>query len=135
MSKQRKVKNNIRYPKHRAKRNKRLSIFHSWMRMTKKYKKKKAILYLVELYDSEEKFLKVGITTTSVSKRFKGIDYKLRKLKAITSDVVTVFKLESKVLRTFRKSSYKPKKRFVGYTECFDVSKKLEILSYIKRIK
>lgn len=135
LSRKNKIGREIRYPKKRPKSNYRLRLFHEWVKMTQKYNKEKAILYLVELYDEDERFLKVGITTTSISKRFKELNYKIRKIKSVTSDIKTIFKLETKVLSTFKKKSYRPKQKFSGQTECFQLNSKKEIVEYIKRIK
>jgi hypothetical protein len=103
--------------------------------MANRFGKTEGSLYLVELYNAEERFLKIGVTTTSINRRFKGFKYKLKKIKNVKSDVRDVFKMETKILRRFKKSQYVPSQRFAGSTECFDPSIKEEVLEYIKKIK
>lgn len=84
-----------------------------------KYPEKKnipATLYL--LYNKEENFYKVGITTkTEVSERIKYINhYKFEIIDKVCCDMYSAAVAEQKILEISDK--FKPKKRFGGYTEC-----------------
>jgi hypothetical protein len=134
MAKKKPIHSNIRYRKSKRN-NHRDVLYKEWMEMVRKNNKKKAILYLVEIRTEEEVFLKIGITTTSITRRFRDSNLRFKKIKSVTTDCDTAFKLESKVLRTFRKSRYYPTVKFSGFTECFKISTKKDIINYIKRIK
>lgn len=135
MSKKKNSTPNMRKPKRRRKQSHRSKLFTEWMKMAKEHNKTKAHLYFVELSGEGETFLKIGVTTTSIYRRFKDLPYRFKRLKSVTADCKTVFQLETKVLRTFKKKRYYPSKKFSGFTECFQISAKKEILAYIKRIK
>ena len=125
----------IIYNKQKKTNDNRIRLWNDWVKMCKSLGRKKANLYLVELSDKEETFLKIGITTTSVTKRFRKSEYRLKKIKTVRLDSKEAFKAETKVLRRFVKKRYYPSKKFSGYTECFQPSVKKEIIAYIRSIK
>lgn len=84
-----------------------------------KYPEKKhvpATLYL--LYNKEEDFYKVGITTKSnVTERTKYMShYTFEVVDTVSDSMYNIALAEQKILESFEK--FKPKKRFGGYTEC-----------------
>jgi hypothetical protein len=75
-----------------------------------------ATLYL--LYNNEENFYKIGITTKdSVEERVKYISYyTFDIIDKVTDNMYNVAIAEQEILKAYTK--YKTKKRFGGYTEC-----------------
>lgn len=87
-------------------------------------------LYLVRLKKGEEDFLKIGITSTSIAKRFQTLPYDLTEELVLSLPLEVAFTTESSILSQFSKYAYKPLERFGGYTECFSI----ECLSEIKNV-
>lgn len=84
--------------------------------------KSKAILYLVRLFNDEEDFYKVGITSRSVIKRMsqikvKGYDYEI--LEEVNLDPGKCWDLEKEIHRKNKHLKYTPTTLFGGSTECF----------------
>lgn len=79
-----------------------------------------AKLYKVKLYNESESFIKIGITTTSINKRFRLIPYKYEVLKVISGKSDYIFDLENRTKRLFKKYSYKPIIKFKGESECYN---------------
>lgn len=96
-------------------------------------------LYLIEVYNTEERFLKIGITSKDVKTRFSGdkklpYDYKI--LKVVKSNSSSyIWDKEVEIKRLFKKSKYNPNLKFKGYRECFSSIEKENILNYLKEIK
>jgi len=97
------------------------------------YGKEDCILYLIECFDKEESFLKIGVTARSVKERYSGkkaMPYKYNILyegnflgeiaEAIESDIIKLFK------------SYRPFQYFGGISECLDIHENINILKYLK---
>ena len=84
-----------------------------------------ALLYVVKLYCSDEAFYKVGITFSSIKRRFSGchMPYLLKQLAVFgSSDAIAVHKLEASIKKNFKCLRYKPNMTFQGATECYIVS-------------
>ena len=81
-------------------------------------------LYLIECYDGEEKFLKIGKTFQKIKSRFtkNSIPYKVNVIKLYTSTSDEIWDLEIEMHEKYKEYSYKPKKYFNGYTECYNLS-------------
>ena len=94
--------------------------------------KSKTRLYVCELYDKErnEVFIKVGIK--SAHRNFEVYKYDVLLEKEFGTKVKD---LEQVIHYNFSDNSYKPKISFAGYTECFDLSVKDEILEFIRSLK
>lgn len=83
---------------------------------------RKALLYVVQLEDNLEKFYKVGITFSSVKKRFSDMAklYGVKELALYSSnDANFIHGLEATVKRDFKHIRYMPSKEFGGHTECY----------------
>lgn len=93
-------------------------------------------LYLIEVYNDEERFLKIGITSKSVNIRFSGsrkLPYEYNIIKEIESDDSGyVWEEEIRLKQEFKEYKYNPKLNFKGYTECFKLEQKEEIINYLK---
>lgn len=96
-------------------------------------------LYLIEIYNEEERFLKIGITSKSVEERFSNsrkLPYKFKILKEVEfSNASQVWEEEIKLKREFKEHKYKPLLNFKGFTECFKLEQKENIINYLKTIK
>lgn len=86
-----------------------------------------AILYL--LYNDDEDFYKVGMTTKqTVEDRIKYLStYKFNIVDKVSDTMYNIALAEQKILQEHKR--YKPKKRFGGYTECLE--KFVDIHQYI----
>lgn len=74
-----------------------------------------ATLYL--LYNKDENFFKVGITTKqTITERIKYMGYKFDIVDSITDTMYNVALAEQKILKSCLR--YKPKRRFGGWSEC-----------------
>lgn len=81
---------------------------------------KKAIVYVVEMVGNDERFLKIGITSTTVKKRFSSIkNYKVSIIKEIHTNLYDAVYLESDLHGFISEMSYTPLIKFCGQTECF----------------
>ena len=82
-----------------------------------------ASLYVIKCSGNEEEFYKVGITTDFM-KRFKRsvIPYDYKIIKLIDGDSSLIWEIEKKVHRDLFKYRYKPKNKFSGSSECFNIS-------------
>tara|TARA_R110000868_G_scaffold392712_1_gene663494 strand:- start:85 stop:753 length:669 start_codon:yes stop_codon:yes gene_type:complete len=85
-----------------------------WLKVSKIAK-----LYRVRLYNNEESFIKIGITTQSLERRFKSIPYDFEVLKIIEGESGYIFDLELRTKRFFRAYRYVPLLNFKGETECY----------------
>lgn len=88
-------------------------------------------LYVCELFntDTNEKFIKIGIKSGNRARNFEVYD----------STVVYEYEygyvsksLEKFMHYKYKKNSYTPKLSFAGFTECFDLSIKDEVLKFLK---
>jgi hypothetical protein len=95
-------------------------------------------IYIIEMSDGEESFLKLGITCNKkgrekVYKRQKDIyDYSFVYEKEMIN--IDSANLERKIMRELKSLGYyhKPTKKFTGYTECFSNEAKDLIIKYIE---
>lgn len=83
-----------------------------------------ASLYFVKLFCDGECFYKIGVTYSSVDKRYSGkrdnAAYRHEVLALYTSqNAAAVYDWEQSILETFTHLRYKPRRRFGGRTECF----------------
>jgi hypothetical protein len=78
-----------------------------------------ALLYKVRLYNHNESFIKIGMTTKSVDHRMRSIPYKFEVIKVIHGNSGYIYDLENKIKRFRKKYRYKPLINFKGETECY----------------
>ena len=80
-------------------------------------------VYIVELWDEEERFFKIGKTFEKISNRFARSRlpfYEWRVIKIIESeDAAFISKLEKQMQKYNIQYRYLPRKKFGGHTECF----------------
>ena len=85
-------------------------------------------LYIIEVFNDNEKFLKVGKTFTSLNHRFCDLPYQWKTIKIIEGDAITISKLEVELHSKFIDNKYLPMIQFGGWHECFNFSIKDEIM-------
>lgn len=80
------------------------------------------IFYIITVYNDNERFVKCGITTESVSRRYSGKmnGYKYDLQYQYDSSVENCLQLERSINENF--NSYSPKDSFAGKFECFDIA-------------
>lgn len=84
-------------------------------------KSKPAILYHVIIYNDNEVFYKVGITTKSIKERFSKLHkfgYEYKTISSHSTSLYEAYKTEQEFLEK-RKLKYWPKVKFDGWTECY----------------
>lgn len=100
----------------------RSSALERWGFDKKREKAKNCIFYIIRVYNQDEEFVKVGITTESVSRRYsgklKGYDYEL----VFSHDGIAanLLEVESEINANF--ASYYAKIKFAGIKECYNIS-------------
>lgn len=83
-------------------------------------KQDRGTLYLLKIYNKQESFYKVGITNRSIEKRFKSVlPYEYEVVLAIPTTLYTAHLCEMFFIDVNKLQKYIPKRRFVGWTECF----------------
>lgn len=94
-----------------------------WIEFCNK-KSKIPTLYIIRCFDEKEEFIKIGITTKSIHKRFitNKLPYSYEVIKEIKGSPDFIFDKEHNLHRLYKNSSYKPLKVFHGETECFNIS-------------
>lgn len=100
---------------------------------------KESKLYLLECSNENESFLKIGITCNTIKSRFSGnreLPYEYKILKILRSDESDcIWEEEVSFKRKFRVYKYNPKIKFQGYTECFNIENKKEIINYLNTLE
>lgn len=79
-------------------------------------------VYIIEVFDENERFIKIGRTFSSVKQRFSRLGYlpyEYNIIKTIEGNPYYIFKLESKLKRMCKQYKYICNKSFNGMHECF----------------
>jgi len=101
---------------------------------TYKKKRNKSILYIIECWDENERFIKIGVTSRTVKSRFKDnfdMPYNYKVLKEFQyANIDTPFGMETKLLSFTKPSKYFPKMKFSGVTESRNLNIKKPLLEY-----
>lgn len=98
---------------------------------TLKKKTNKSLLYIIECFNEDEKFLKIGVTTRTVKSRFRDdfdMPYNYNILREFSyANTDAPYALETELLRFTKSVRYSPKLKFSGRTEtrCFSIKKPL----------
>ncbi len=96
---------------------------------------REASLYIICCYNEDEFFIKIGITSTGVGKRFRdrsAMPYEFSSLFEFTGDPAEIWDLELSLKRSYRDSSYTPLIYFKGQTECFTFETAEKMIEQIK---
>jgi len=98
-------------------------------------------LYVLKFYNDNEEFIKVGITDSSIGRRYSSSGdggYKLGyKFDIIyqyfeDSNIISVLELESKIRQKFGHNKYSPSHNFAGHMECYCIESLNEIIKYLE---
>lgn len=101
-----------------------------WGESDSRNKAEHCIFYVLSIFDQNESFIKCGITTESISRRYSG------KLEGY--DFVVLYQLETTTLNALEIErgikefglKYMPKRKFGGYLECYGIEEKEKILQF-----
>ena len=86
---------------------------------------KDSLVYVVNMKNKGEEFIKVGLTSITTEGRFsskKKVPYDITILHEIKSNLYDSIHLESHLHKLCSDSSYTPLTKFDGYTECFTLN-------------
>jgi hypothetical protein len=114
--------------------------YHHWqldsLQHPGRFEGKIATLYFVRIKRLGEEFLKVGYTERTTQERLKGIYFKdnVEIIYEITMDMYDVLSYEFKIQQKFKEFKFKPKEKFGGWGECFNISIKNKILKEMKKL-
>ena len=107
-------------------------MLEKWIKENPKRHDEKCLVYLIRIYNDNEDFLKLGITSKdNTNKRFSntleisGYSYKIIAEKQTTKKSAIL--MEKKAKESLNSYSYSPLKRFDGWTECFTLKAKDQI--------
>jgi hypothetical protein len=88
-------------------------------------KNDKAIFYVLRCYSSDEEFIKIGITTTTIKYRYKkkgSMPYNFEIIhETYSTNKKLIWEMERKFINELKGYSYTPKLHFGGKTECFNI--------------
>lgn len=81
-------------------------------------------LYIIRCFNDSEQFIKIGITSCLIQKRFKAkseMPYSYEVIKEIKGSPDFIYDKEIELHRLYKAFSYKPLISFAGETECFNI--------------
>ena len=93
-----------------------------WIEFCNKKECLDPMVYIARIYDDNEEFIKIGITSTTINSRLRRIPYNYELIKTLIGSPLFVYNKEIELHRKFVNSRYKPRKHFKGEFECFDLS-------------
>jgi len=96
-----------------------------WVEYCNNKKNADPIVYIIRCFNNNEEFIKIGITSRSVRKRFynkKSMPYEYEVIKEIKGSAGFVFNKENELHSLYSEYKYKPSIYFGGETECFNIS-------------
>ena len=83
------------------------------------------IVYIIKLYNKDESFYKVGVTTKSLKTRFQKGSTSCYKWEVIQKESNSLYECiikEHKILEEMKKYKYLPRNYFGGYNECLSIN-------------
>ena len=89
-------------------------------------------VYVLECFNDNERFIKIGRTYNKVSERFhcnKLMPYEYKVIKIIEGSGRYIFNEENNIKKRFLGDKYLPKIEFPGMYECFDIKIKNKIIN------
>ena len=93
-------------------------------------------LYLIRCWNNTEEFIKIGITSQTIKKRFireRDMPYNYEILHLETSyDSDYIFEKEKLIKTKFKTNKYNPNISFAGKTECYTLNTLQNIIKYLK---
>ena len=98
-----------------------------------RFKNKLCTFYILEFYNNNELFIKVGITAVNIKKRYANCkNYKYKLLLEIKGSSEYISDLEKSFLFNYKEFKYNPLCKFEGRTECFLINIKNKIYEQFK---
>lgn len=112
----------------------------NYVKYCKDFAKGYCYLYLIECFDENELFYKVGISYQGANIRFdskRKLPYEFKILNEVNGLVETIWDLEKQIHKLLSKYKYTPQKSFSGSTECFSkIPKKIrDLISELEKSK
>lgn len=104
-----------------------------WLRNCRHHKKYEPCLYVIEIQDKGEHFLKIGLAADGVENRFvckRDMPYSYSIVRTYSTFPYLLWDKEAYLKHHLKEYQYKPNISFGGYTECFSV----DSLPYINMI-
>jgi hypothetical protein len=84
---------------------------------------KNGIFYVIEMWNDEEHFIKIGITKNDISSRFGSkLPYYKKIISTQDMPLKVAFEKEQHILSSLHNFRYEPKIKFTGHTECLQLS-------------
>ena len=93
-----------------------------WINFCKNKGTTDPLVYIVRLFNDNESFAKIGITSRTIHERISAIPYEYEVIKEIKGSPRFVYDKENELHRKYVKNRYIPKLEFKGEGECFDES-------------
>ena len=107
---------------------------NNWLINISKNKNPTPKLYIIECFNENEKFLKVGITLGDIKNRYpskKHMPYNYKIIRQLLDNPIKIFNLEKKIHKELKTYKYKPLINFNGSGECYSISLLEKIETYI----
>lgn len=98
-----------------------------WLNFTKD---KMCRFYTIECFSNDEKFIKFGMTSTTLKRRFQSnreMPYKYKVILDLELSGEDSWNKELEYLRKYKNNKYLPKLNFKGSTECFNINIKEDL--------
>ena len=90
-------------------------------------------IYILECSKGNEKFVKIGSTVGTISRRFSGhLPYDYRVVRQIFTD--SQYEMEKEIHDLYREYSVKPKMSFSGDAECYDIKILSNVTKYQPKV-
>lgn len=108
----------------------------SFRRASERHDEGNAIFYMLECFNENENFYKIGITSISIEERYRkknSLPYFYKVTLSAESQSDEIFDFERKILREFKPYTHKPIIDFGGRTECFRHEIGAELIKFIRK--
>jgi len=90
-----------------------------------------AFFYVLRVFNENEEFIKIGITSKTVKDRYRNLkNYKIEIIKLIEDSPSKVYDIEKHFLKEFKKDRILPKLPFEGWSECLNINCLKKIKNY-----
>ena len=102
-----------------------------WIKNNPEQKDNYGVLYLIEMYNNYESFLKIGVTKNTVDKRYKNLnEYSYQVISKIDTTLEEAILLEDQIKNDSNLVKKWPKEWFGGFTECFKLESYDDLMQY-----
>lgn len=93
-----------------------------WLAFCRERNRSICTLYIIRLFNDNENFIKIGITSRDISGRFgSGFPYSIEIIKEIKGSPDFIWNKEKSLHSEFSDFKYSPLINFNGFTECFSI--------------